>query len=158
MPRSSKCNARAEQRLRLRACAPAPEIVTREDAKTLFEVRAPEIGTPLQDARYEIRRDERRTVLIRTVYYWGGGRWPAKLPRLVENRGGENLGARCAPTRHSVCGASTFCSSPDEYISRTMSQPPMNSPFTYSCGTVGQLAKSLTPWRISGSSSTFTEK
>lgn len=34
---------------------------------------------------------------------------------------------------------STCCSSPDSYISIMMSEPPMNSPFTYSCGMVGQL-------------------
>src|SRR5690606_19597478 len=48
------------------------------------------------------------------------------------------------------------CSSPDSYISFMMSEPPMNSPFTYSCGTVGQFEKSLMPWRTSGSSSTLT--
>lgn len=32
----------------------------------------------------------------------------------------------------------SFCSSPAWNISRTMSQPPTNSPFTYSCGMVGQ--------------------
>ena len=31
----------------------------------------------------------------------------------------------------------------------------MNSPFTYSCGMVGQLLYSLMPWRISASSSTL---
>ena len=34
---------------------------------------------------------------------------------------------------------STCLSSPDSYISIMMSEPPMNSPFTYSCGMVGQL-------------------
>ena len=37
-----------------------------------------------------------------------------------------------------------------------MSEPPTNSPFTYSWGIVGQLAYCLMPWRISSSSSTFT--
>ena len=32
----------------------------------------------------------------------------------------------------------------------------MNSPWMYSCGTVGQLEKSLTAWRTSSSSSTLT--
>lgn len=32
----------------------------------------------------------------------------------------------------------SFCSSPAWNISRTISQPPTNSPFTYSCGMVGQ--------------------
>src|SRR3990167_8508273 len=48
------------------------------------------------------------------------------------------------------------CSSPDSYISIMMSEPPMNSPLTYSCGMVGQLLYSLMPWRISSSSSTLT--
>src|SRR3989344_5779626 len=51
---------------------------------------------------------------------------------------------------------STCLSSPDSYISIMMSEPPMNSPFTYSCGIVGQLLYSLMPWRISSSSSTLT--
>src|SRR5450830_984253 len=51
---------------------------------------------------------------------------------------------------------STCCSSPDSYISIMMSEPPMNSPFTYSCGMVGHWLYSLMPGRISGSSSTFT--
>ena len=43
--------------------------------------------------------------------------------------------------RASTFTASTpsfFCSSPEANISRTMSQPPTNSPSTYSCGMVGQ--------------------
>jgi len=36
--------------------------------------------------------------------------------------------------------ASSFCSSPDWYISPMISEPPMNSPLTYNCGIVGQLA------------------
>src|SRR5574343_1043859 len=50
----------------------------------------------------------------------------------------------------------TCWSSPDSYMSIMMSEPPMNSPRTYSCGMVGQLLYSLMPWRISASSSTFT--
>ena len=41
---------------------------------------------------------------------------------------------------------SSSASSPLWYISRTMSQPPTNSPWT-SRGTVGQLLNSLMPWR-----------
>src|SRR6218665_954623 len=51
---------------------------------------------------------------------------------------------------------STCRSSPDSYICIMMSEPPMNSPFTYSCGMVGQLLYSLMPWRIASSSSTLT--
>src|SRR5690606_36343992 len=41
---------------------------------------------------------------------------------------------------HSSAPASfsTVASSPFSYISAMMSEPPMNSPFTYSCGMVGQ--------------------
>ncbi len=34
-------------------------------------------------------------------------------------------------------GFSNWCSSPDSYISIMMSEPPMNSPFTYNWGMVG---------------------
>jgi len=50
---------------------------------------------------------------------------------------------------------SSVFSSPDSAISITMSQPPISSPFTYSCGYVGQLLYVFSPcltsssWRIS---------
>src|SRR5690606_31522277 len=47
-------------------------------------------------------------------------------------------------------------SSPFSYISAMMSDPPTNSPPTYSWGIVGQLENSLMPWRTSSSSSTLT--
>ena len=47
-------------------------------------------------------------------------------------------------------------SSPLSYISRMMSQPPMNLLSMYNCGIVGQLENCFTPSRISGSSSTST--
>jgi hypothetical protein len=34
----------------------------------------------------------------------------------------------------AVASSSSFFSSPEWYISTTMSQPPMSSPLTYSCG------------------------
>ena len=46
---------------------------------------------------------------------------------------------------------STPASSPDSYISVTMSQPPTSSPLTKSCGIVGQLEIELSSWRIRGS-------
>src|SRR5690606_1881336 len=51
---------------------------------------------------------------------------------------------------------STLPSSPLSYISAMMSEPPRNSPATYSWGMVGQLEYSLMPWRTSSSSSTLT--
>ncbi|MEJ7733980.1 MAG: hypothetical protein WKG00_32890 [Polyangiaceae bacterium] len=47
-------------------------------------------------------------------------------------------------------------SSPEASISRTMSQPPTNWPFTYSCGTVGHSENSLMPSRSAGSERTST--
>ncbi len=40
----------------------------------------------------------------------------------------------------ATASLSIFCSSPDWYRSSVMSQPPISSPFTYSCGKVGQFA------------------
>jgi hypothetical protein len=42
--------------------------------------------------------------------------------------------------RLRVYAESNFCNSPDWYISPMMSEPPTNSPLTYSWGIVGQLA------------------
>src|SRR5712671_4128023 len=50
--------------------------------------------------------------------------------------------------------ASNWASSPVSNISRTISQPPTNSPLTYSCGIVGQSENALIPWRSAGSLST----
>src|SRR5690606_3157699 len=61
--------------------------------------------------------------------------------------------------RHAVVApavSSSVLSSPLVCISVMMSEPPMNSPLTYSCGIVGQLEYSLMPWRTSSSSSTLT--
>lgn len=41
--------------------------------------------------------------------------------------------------------AKRLCNSPASNISNMMSEPPKNSPFTYNCGMVGQLANSLIP-------------
>lgn len=46
-------------------------------------------------------------------------------------------------SRHQAVSAS--CNSPASNISIMMSAPPRNSPFTYNCGMVGQLAYSLMP-------------
>ena len=46
---------------------------------------------------------------------------------------------------------STSASSPDSYISVTMSQPPTSSPLTNSCGIVGQLEIADSSWRMRGS-------
>src|SRR5215211_2234830 len=53
-----------------------------------------------------------------------------------------------------VVGAATpsaSCSSPDSYISVTMSAPPISSPSTNSCGIVGQLDRADSSWRMRGS-------
>ena len=56
----------AEQRSRIRACAPAQEIVTTEPSKIL--VRMPSAnGAP--EMRYEIRLHPERPVWIKTVLY-----------------------------------------------------------------------------------------
>ena len=49
---------------------------------------------------------------------------------------GRCLSSRAGATQ--ACLSSASLSSPDSYISIMMSEPPMNSPFTYSCGMVGQ--------------------
>src|SRR5271165_3923049 len=47
-------------------------------------------------------------------------------------------------------------SSPDSYISQTMSQPPSSSPLTNSWGMVGQLEIAESSWRMRGSGRTST--
>ena len=59
-----------------------------------------------------------------------------------------------APPARPAAGSSTpsVCwSSPDSYISVTMSQPPTSSPSTNSCGIVGQLESAESSWRMRGS-------
>src|SRR5579864_8075584 len=77
-------------------------------------------------------------------------------PYTVYDAGGagdcNNQPARQRGRLHST--AKRCCNSPDSYISVMMSEPPINSPFTYSCGMVGQLENCLMPSRMSLSSST----
>lgn len=54
------------------------------------------------------------------------------LPGLAE------LARAHSPHSQAASSASSFCSSPDLYMSTTMSQPPTSSPLTYNCGKVGQ--------------------
>src|SRR5690606_18760753 len=61
-----------------------------------------------------------------------------------------------ASPRDTPLSASRLCSSPALNISRTMSEPPTKSPFTYSCGMVGQSLKDLMPSRSASSCSTST--
>ena len=59
---------------------------------------------------------------------------------------------RRAPRRPSGCSTpSASASSPDSYISVTMSQPPTSSPSTKSCGIVGQFESAESSWRMRGS-------
>ena len=63
---------------------------------------------------------------------------------------------RLRPRLSASCGGaasmpSVSASSPDWYISETMSQPPTSSPSTNSCGIVGQLESAESSWRIRGS-------
>src|SRR6266404_2543086 len=63
--------------------------------------------------------------------------------------------ARLGQARTGTPFSSRSCfNSPVSNISRTMSQPPTNSPCTYSWGTVGQFENSLMPWRTEGSART----
>src|SRR5205809_6432956 len=57
------------------------------------------------------------------------------------NLHGASIGRPGGPAMRQagVFSLSRVFNSPDWNISVTMSQPPMNSPFTYSCGIVGQL-------------------
>ena len=60
----------------------------------------------------------------------------------------------CGASAGASAGASTpsaSASSPDSYISVTMSQPPTSSPSTNSCGIVGQFESAVSSWRIRGS-------
>lgn len=60
----------SEQRQRIRACAPSQEKWSVEAAKSMIEFRADGNGTGAARPVYqEIRRDELRPVLVRTVYY-----------------------------------------------------------------------------------------
>src|SRR5262249_41031199 len=78
---------------------------------------------------------------------------PIALPR-------QPIGQQASPRRarggRYWRGARSFESSPDADISRTMPQPPMNLPFTNTCGIVGQLVNCLIPSRTAGLASTFT--
>ena len=57
-----------EQRLRIRACAPAQEKYTTESSKTLVSAQSAGGGSQMLDS-YEIRLDPTRPVLIKTVLY-----------------------------------------------------------------------------------------
>jgi hypothetical protein len=59
----------AEQRTRIRACAPAQEKYTTESSKTLVGVQSAGSGSQMLDSPYEIRLDPTRPVLIKTVLY-----------------------------------------------------------------------------------------
>jgi hypothetical protein len=59
----------AEQRTRIRACAPAQEKYTTEASKTLVYVQSASGGSQLRELPYEIRLDPMRPVLIKTVLY-----------------------------------------------------------------------------------------
>jgi hypothetical protein len=57
----------AEQRTRIRACAPAQEALTIEPAKAIAGVDT--VGAMAAGARYEITLDPAHPVLIKTVLY-----------------------------------------------------------------------------------------
>ena len=61
---------------------------------------------------------------------------PLQQPRAVDRaaRAGQSDDEAVLQLCRSVCSSPAWC------ISIMMSEPPMNSPFTYSCGMVGQLA------------------
>src|SRR6185312_14948162 len=71
------------------------------------------------------------------------------MPSGAEPGSAVSPGPGSAPAGGSTPSAS--CSSPDSYISVTMSQPPRNSPPTKSCGIVGQFDSADSSWRIRGS-------
>lgn len=56
-----------------------------------------------------------------------------------------------------LCSSMSGFSSPDWYICRIISLPPINSPLTQSCGKVGRLAMSGRVLRISGFSRILTK-
>ncbi|MEY2801416.1 MAG: hypothetical protein RL513_1001, partial [Pseudomonadota bacterium] len=62
-----------------------------------------------------------------------------RVGRLDRKGGCRAPGARTGQGAQLPLAPSTCCSSPLSYISIMMSEPPMNSPLTYSCGMVGQL-------------------
>src|ERR1700730_5133945 len=61
-----------------------------------------------------------------------------------------------SPASSGLSTLSVCASSPDSYISITMSHPPTSSPLTNSCGIVGQLEIAESSWRMRGSGSTST--
>ncbi len=67
---------------------------------------------------------------------WQTARATANAPPAAVTRGGAD--PRCREGQLAV-PPSICCNSPLWYISIMMSEPPMNSPFTYSWGMVGQL-------------------
>src|ERR1035437_8754151 len=75
--------------------------------------------------------------------------WANHLKTLVKSRRRprERPGSRLAHRDHrsETFTPMSFWSSPDTLISRTMSQPPMNCPPTYSWGIVGHWENSLIP-------------
>ena len=70
--------------------------------------------------------------------------WSERVARLAQP-----VQARARRLELSV--SSACASSPDSYISVTMSQPPISSPSTNSCGIVGQLEIADSSWRMRGS-------
>ena len=70
--------------------------------------------------------------------------WPmhACIRQVIQSVEGPGAWWSTTELYSALTSAFTSCSisvnSPELYISRTMSHPPTNSPFTYSCGTVGQ--------------------
>lgn len=72
-------------------------------------------------------------------------RSPCRWPHHCGNKKRPHGAGVCSATMRrgqavTVASLSIFCSSPDWKRSSVMSQPPISSPFTYSCGKVGQLA------------------
>lgn len=59
----------AEQRLRIRACAPAVASIAREPAKTLTRVPVRDARGAATLMRYELRQDAARMVLVKTLLY-----------------------------------------------------------------------------------------
>ena len=103
---------------------------------------------PLRDAIAEAIRDNDTILFMKGTPEAPACGFSARATACLQSLGAPFAGV-------SACGGasmpSVWASSPDWYISETMSHPPTSSPSTNSCGIVGQSDSAESSWRIRGS-------
>ena len=114
--------------------------------------------TQLGHAKRRVFRDPSLLITGRTTLLVRGGEaleavLDRERRRLLRRRLGRGWSGARLPSPSTPRAS---CSSPDSYISVTMSQPPTNSPSMNSCGIVGQFETVESSWRIRGSGRMLT--